>query len=67
MPEYVIDEFAQESYSDESINVNRVLSWRASVREHSTLTVRFDDSWIFDSQRSPSERCARLLHRLRGL
>jgi hypothetical protein len=46
------DEYAQEFYSDESINVNCVLSWR--LREDASslrLRIDFHNSFFFDSER----------------
>jgi hypothetical protein len=53
MDHYVIDEFAQESFSDESVNVNCVLSWRTSSSKRwdgeQRLEIDFHNSVVFDS------------------
>jgi hypothetical protein len=68
----VVDEFAQESYSDESLNINRVLSWRmtqSAAGHEPVFVVQYDANWFFCSERSgtPPDRRKELLVRLRNL
>ena len=44
-----IGEHAQESFSDEYVNVHCVASWRLNSSKR--LTVNFHNSWHFDSDR----------------
>jgi hypothetical protein len=46
----VADEYSQEEFSDESINVNSVLTW--NVYASGRLKVDFQHEFVFDSTRS---------------
>jgi len=55
--QYEFGEYRQEEFSDDSINVHCVLSWRLSASQR--LTVNFHNSFRFDS-----ETCPKRQHRL---
>ena len=48
---YEFGGYAQEEFSDESINVHCVLSWRLSASQ--ALTVNFHNGFYFDSETCP--------------
>lgn len=53
MSSYIIDEFAQEFFSEESVNVNCVLSWRTLPSNRGVgqtrLLIDNHNGWIYDS------------------
>jgi len=49
--EYEFDEYSQEEFGEDSINVHCVLSWRLTASQ--TLKVDFHNSWYFDSETCP--------------
>ena len=69
MTRYELDEFSDPGPSNESINVNRVLSWRHTKR--GGLLIDYQGGWFFDSsicKPSPAlqERLERALSRKEG-
>lgn len=53
--QYEADDFIQEWFSDDSVNIRCVLSWRCSRTSHesaSALKINFHNSFYFDSERS---------------
>ena len=72
MRHYVIDEFVQEGFSDESVNVNCVLSWRLSrsnLGDGRQRLLIVSDDWFFDSDHKfcRSDSYQRVLQRLRSI
>ncbi len=51
-PRYVVDEFTQESYCDDTVNVNHVIRRRKKRQDEGQglrVVVRYDDNFLFDS------------------
>lgn len=51
---YQEDEYSQSFFSDDSVNLNRVLSWRAQngKTDAPALRIDFHNSFFFDSART---------------
>ena len=66
-PQVVADDYCQPFPSDDSININSVLSWK--LTSTNSLVVNFHNSFLFDSARSAirSERVQAAIHKLRKL
>jgi len=50
---YDCDEYSQEELSEDSVNVNCVLSWCLTASQ--TLQVKFHNSFYFDSETCPQK------------
>ena len=50
---YDFAEYAQEEFTEDSINIHSVLTWRSTASQ--ALTVDFKNSFYFDSETCPQK------------